>query len=724
MKNFRRVLALVLVVGSLLAITSTGALADTIPGERLAVFDDVGRMNNSTFTDVSSLNWYYSGVKTTYNKGIMVGCGNKTFCPNNNVSWAEAITIAARIHAAYNDNLIGDPNPNEAWYATYYRYCQARKLLPSTTPAFSDLGKSINRYDLAYMFSKTISEQDMPRISDYTIGDLSSIPAYYKSSVELLYSAGIMIGVDAAKRFYGTSTASRAQIATVVARIVEPAQRQGHDSRINADMADYEANLENDSVCAQIGKTSYCLYKSYLTVDTVTYSLYSVTAGGVSTELYTAGVGQYLDNISVYDGKVYFCRSATGSAKGSLLCYDPATGITVTVYDGYIIESYCFYDGKLYALAFTKYADKPDGYTYVFGQIINGAFSAISSELKYSQVPNFVPYGWNGRIYFKMSEPVIVKDAQGKDTSVDIDKLYSYDIAGGGIEKVCDYKINTSFFDGHVMYFLAYDTDGNYDLNLYAISLQAPGAVTTVGEFPKTTNVRNRSIYKYDDKFYCLSSFNRYVYSMDNTGSTRLALICGGVYDSMNFTDDKLVLIPNTLTTSNANELKVYNAKSMAARSLYGDWLGQSVYYTGARFVPENGKGYYSTTESVSTVTNIPITVTKAFSRGSDFIVQAKYTNLLDTGIKLRSYIVKVYLDGQLVAHDLNRMVGIEMKTNDIETFTFVIAGADVLQSFDVADGRISVEVIPTYDIIPEKADPSPSPSPSPTLPDIPGLTA
>ena len=112
MKNFRRVLALVLVVGSLLAITSTGALADTIPGERLAVFDDVGRMNNSTFTDVSSLNWYYSGVKTTYNKGIMVGCGNKTFCPNNNVSWAEAITIAARIHAAYNDNLIGDPNPN------------------------------------------------------------------------------------------------------------------------------------------------------------------------------------------------------------------------------------------------------------------------------------------------------------------------------------------------------------------------------------------------------------------------------------------------------------------------------------------------------------------------------------------------------------------------------------------------------------------------------------
>ena len=705
MKKFRRALALVLVVSSLLAVTSFGALADSIPGERLAVFDDVGQMNSNTFTDVSSSTWCYSGIKTAYNKGIMLGFTDKTFRPNSSVSWAEAIAIAARIHAAYNDNLIEEPRPNDAWYSVYYRYCAEHDMLPSSTPAANRLSQTINRYNLAYIFARTISAQDMPKISDYTIGDLSSIPAYYKASVELLYSSGIMVGVDAAKRFYGPGTTTRGQISAVISRIVEPALRLGHDSRVNADMAAYEANLENDSIAVQIGKVNYCLYKSYKTVDTVAYGLYKVTEDGTSTLLYEAAVGQYLENISVYQGKVYFCRSNTGSANGSLMCYDPATGMTVTIYDGYIVESYCFYNGSIYALAFTQYADKPDGYSYAFGQIVNGAFNAISSGLSYSQVPNFVPYGWNGKIYFKMAEPCVVKDTRGDDTIVDMDKLYAYDIARGDIEKVCDYKINTSFYEGHVMYFLAYDTDGNYDLNMYAISLQAPGAVTTFGEFPKTTNVRNRSIYKYDDRFYCLSSFNRNVYSMDNTGNTKLALICGGVYDSMNFTADKLVLIPNTLTTSNANELKVYNAKSMAARSLYGDWLGQSVYYTGARFVPENGKGYYSTTESVSTVTNLPITVTKAFSRGSDFIVQTKYINQLDTGITLRSYIVKVYLDGQLVAYDLNRMVGIDMKVNDIETFTFVIAGADVLQSFDVTDGRISVEVIPTYDIIPEETN-------------------
>lgn len=80
-------------------------------------------------------------------------------------------------------------------------------------------------------------------------------------------------------------------------------------------MAAYEANLENDSIAVQIGKTNYCLYKGYDTVDTVSYSLYAVSSAGVSTKLYSAAVGQYLDNISVYDGKVYFCRSTTGSER-------------------------------------------------------------------------------------------------------------------------------------------------------------------------------------------------------------------------------------------------------------------------------------------------------------------------------------------------------------------------------------------------------------------------
>ena len=147
----------------------------------------------------------------------------------------------------------------------------------------------------------------------------------------------------------------------------------------------------------------------------------------------------------------------------------------------------------------------------------------------------------------------------------------------------------------------------------------------------------------------------------------------------------------------------LHNAHCLSSRALYGDWIGLSVYYKGARFVPEEGKSVFVSDESVSTVSNLSITVPKAFSRGDDFIVQAKYRNDFSTGIKLRSYIVKVYLDNELVAYDFNRMVGMEMKSGDIQTFTFVIAGTDVLRDFEVADGRISVEIVPTYEVIPEQ---------------------
>ena len=99
---------------------------------------------------------------------------------------------------------------------TYYRYCYERGMLPSATPAVSKLSQSINRYNLAYLFAKTIDDQDMPKICDYAIGDLSSIPGYYKASVEKLYAAGVMIGMDSSYRFCGTSTTSRGQIATVI----------------------------------------------------------------------------------------------------------------------------------------------------------------------------------------------------------------------------------------------------------------------------------------------------------------------------------------------------------------------------------------------------------------------------------------------------------------------------------------------------------------------------
>lgn len=704
MKKITRILAAALCVAMLLSVC---AFADANTGIGLKAFEDVSCMTSFTFSDVDSNDWSFTGIKTAYDKGILLGYQDGSFRPKRDVTWGQAIVIAARIHAAYYGNALPlDMKPTDYWYAPYYRYCEANNMIPADCPKGVYLdGISIPRYALAYIFSRTVDKEDMPTISDQKINDLNKIPAAYVESVKLMYASGVMNGWGN-YNFAGDRFANREQIAVVVSRLLQPANRIGHDSRANEAMAPFEANLENDSCAVQIGKNYYCVYKYYENTSTELQALFSTTGNDDAKELYTCKAGERLDNLSVFNGKVYFCVSTTGTCNGKLMSYDPANGKFDTVYEGYAAESYCFYNGKLYALLFTDYVDPTvdeegnidlSGWTYQFGQIVNGAFNSLLYEMDYYEAMYFVPYGWNGCIYFKLHD----KEAQTTN-------LYAFDLAREDLEKLSDVNINTSFFDGHVMYFMAYDSEGDYDMNLYAMSVQAPAVIKTVGEFPSTMDKRYRSIYKHDDTFYCLSSMNRNIYSMDVEGETRLALTCGGVYNSCCFTQDSFILIPTLVSTSNVNEIKVYNASSLASRALYGDWMGLSCYYKGARFVPEAGQDVYSSgDESVSTVSDLSITVPEAFMKGNDLVVRTKYVNNIitdeeagtDTYICLRMYVVKVYQGNTLVAYDVNKMQTMELSPYDVQTFTFVIGSNDITGNIDLTADDFSIEIVPTYDL-------------------------
>ena len=684
----KRTVTMLIVLLALSFILVLGASADTTG---LAAFDTIADMSTYTFSDLVSNHWAFSGIKACYDRGIFIGYPDGTFYPEENITWSHAVTVAARIHSIYHGNALNDEvSVNDDWYAPYYDYCDERNLLPDSAPKRSDFDKKeITRYDLAYIFSKLLLPSDLTPISDVQISDLSSVPSKYLSAVKTMYAAGIMNGMDK-NAFNGSQYATRAQIAEVVSRLLVPAYRVGSDARANLAMQPYEANLENDSVAVQIGSTYYCLYKTYTSPQTEQYALYMTSGNGVCRMIYCADAGDYLSNISVFSGKVYFCRSTSQTASGSLLCYDPSTEKITTVYAGSIVEAYCFYDKQLYALIMTHFTADMDGYTYDFGKITKGEFTPIHSNYTYQEVKYFQPYGWNGRLYFKLS-------SKNGPTY-----LYTCSIATGDITRVMDMDINTSFFDGHVMYFLAYDNEGNYDSNLYAISVQTPGVICSLGEFPaQTVNHSLRSLYKFEDTIYCLTAFNRNVYSMDKSGATRLALVCGGIYNSLCFTADKAILIPNTLTTSNANEIKIYNAKTLASRDLYGDWLGLSCYYEGRHFAPAEGTPKVdSKGASVSTVKNLSITIPEAFIYGNDFIILAKYTNNTGDDIKLRSYQIRIAVNGKLVATHNNRMSGYELKNHGIQSFTFVLSSFDMLSGFDITKDTISIEIRPTYEVV------------------------
>lgn len=66
-----------------------------------AAFENVNTYNNN-FSDVSDSNWFSANVKTAYELGFMNGKSEGRFDPNGNVTVAEGITMASRVHAIFN----------------------------------------------------------------------------------------------------------------------------------------------------------------------------------------------------------------------------------------------------------------------------------------------------------------------------------------------------------------------------------------------------------------------------------------------------------------------------------------------------------------------------------------------------------------------------------------------------------------------------------------------
>ena len=99
-------------------------------------------------------------------------------------------------------------------------------------------------------------------------------------------------------------------------------------------------------------------------------------------------------------------------------------------------------------------------------------------------------------------------------------------------------------------------------------------------------------------------------------------------------------------------------------------------------------------------MSKLPITVTEAFTKGSDLVIRTKYTNQTGSTIKLRSYIISVAVNGQVVASDVDRMWGFELKNYGIQTFTFILSADDISRSLDLSKDKISIQIIPTYDVV------------------------
>jgi len=175
------------------------------------------------FTDVSSSDWFSMNVKAAYEYGLMNGETSSSFGPNDNVTIAQLITLAARLRSIYmgGSTYFDTSTP---WYQTYVSYAIANGIIDYNQ--YSDYTAVATRSQFAQIFAAALPSVAMTAINTISIGDIPDVPLTGSyQSIYTLYKAGIVTGNSTAGEFKPTTNITRGEVAAVATRMANEALR-------------------------------------------------------------------------------------------------------------------------------------------------------------------------------------------------------------------------------------------------------------------------------------------------------------------------------------------------------------------------------------------------------------------------------------------------------------------------------------------------------------------
>lgn len=207
-----------------MVLTMGGSQTGVMAAEKWTFFfRPVNTYEDGMFTDVAPGAWYNTSVAKAYEQGIMAGEGEGTFNPSGQITVAQAIVMAARLHKIYNTGS-SEFEPGDTWYGPYVDYARENGIIAgepilwvaATRGQFVDI--------LARALPKEVFNQ-INDIADNAIPDVKTGDEY-SGSIYMLYRAGVVTGSNSRGSFYPNNTISRAEAAAIVTRMTDGQLRQ------------------------------------------------------------------------------------------------------------------------------------------------------------------------------------------------------------------------------------------------------------------------------------------------------------------------------------------------------------------------------------------------------------------------------------------------------------------------------------------------------------------
>ncbi len=179
------------------------------------------------FEDVPADAWYYSSVLSAYSNGLIDGMNASTFAPDESLTVAQTIKLAASLHKQLNRSSTALYNGEVNWYDPYVQYAVTNGVIESSYLSYSaaQMNAPISRQEFVHILHGARAFYPLSNsVADNAIPDVK-LGSSYSSEIYEFYRAGILIGSDAAGTFRPASTIKRSEAAAILVRMYDSSAR-------------------------------------------------------------------------------------------------------------------------------------------------------------------------------------------------------------------------------------------------------------------------------------------------------------------------------------------------------------------------------------------------------------------------------------------------------------------------------------------------------------------
>lgn len=178
------------------------------------------------FADVTESDWFYNDVKSAYEIGLVSGKGENAYAPKDNLTYAEAIKLAACMNQLYTEKVVtleaGTP-----WYQSFVDYC-ANNGITDKEYAYTE---NATREGYMEIFANALPAEGLAEVNYIPDGAIPDVPmtSEYAAGIYKLYRAGILTGVDDAHNCSPDASITRGEVAAILTRMMDAEKRVKFD---------------------------------------------------------------------------------------------------------------------------------------------------------------------------------------------------------------------------------------------------------------------------------------------------------------------------------------------------------------------------------------------------------------------------------------------------------------------------------------------------------------